>query len=183
MDQTLQVSLSHPEKVLDDLIRFACDNKQARFRDLVILAGLDPKKDFVGASLPALDFRDEDLRDFNFSDADLTGCDFRRANLEGACFNNAELTGVIGIVFQFEYMAEVETQGGLNNRSLKQLVKLAEKFDAEVMVTHQDKIADGSSLVDLMMLCIGPRCAFSINTSGPQAEEALESLLSLIEDT
>src|SRR4051794_9332837 len=90
--------------VLDKLIGAALSKRELSFRELVLLAGLDPGHDFVGASLRELDFRDEDLTGFNFSRADLSGADFRRAKVAGVSFLNSELTGAIGL------SKEVKTQ-------------------------------------------------------------------------
>src|SRR6266436_5360565 len=92
---------------LDRLIDEAERDERASFASLVKAAGLNPARDFIGACLADLDFRDEDLRGFDFSHADLTGADFRRANVAGVRFNGAILTGAIGLtkpqlVFQME---------------------------------------------------------------------------------
>src|SRR5262249_49913904 len=84
-------------QMLDKLVHVAIDSKQPSFCDLVRVAGLDPRQDFIGASLRDLDFRDEDLRGFDFSQADLTGADFRRPNVTGVPFAGANLTGAIGL--------------------------------------------------------------------------------------
>ena len=52
----------------------------AAFSDLVRIAGLDKRTDFVGANLRAVDFGNSDLTDFNFARADLTGADMTRAS-------------------------------------------------------------------------------------------------------
>jgi tetratricopeptide (TPR) repeat protein len=65
--------------------------------DLVREAGLDPSRDFVGASLKDIDLRGEDLRGFDFTAADLTGADLRGAEVEGVPFVRAILTGAIGL--------------------------------------------------------------------------------------
>ena len=83
--------------ILDRLLEEAMRNGSPSFRDLAKAAALDPARDFVGASLRDLDFRDEDLRGFDFSNADLTGADFRRANVEGVRFKGATLDGAIGL--------------------------------------------------------------------------------------
>jgi pentapeptide repeat protein len=84
-------------ETLDRLIVEAERNEDASFAALARAAGLDPARDFIGASLADLDFRDEDLRGFDFSGADLTGADFRRANITGVRFEGAILTGAIGL--------------------------------------------------------------------------------------
>ena len=82
---------------LDRLIEEIEHDEFVSFAALVRKAGLDPARDFVGASLVDIDFRGEDLRGFDFSGADLTGADFRRANLAGVRFDGAILTGAIGL--------------------------------------------------------------------------------------
>jgi formylglycine-generating enzyme required for sulfatase activity len=84
--------------ILERLIDMASGKTPPSFRELVRAAGLDPERDFVGASLRDLDFRGEDLRGFDFSQSDLTGADFRRADIAGMSLAGADLTGVIGLV-------------------------------------------------------------------------------------
>jgi hypothetical protein len=84
-------------ETLDRLIDESERDKRGSFAALVRAAGLDPARDFIGAFLADLDFRDEDLRGFDFSGADLTGADFRRANIAGVRFEGAILTGAIGL--------------------------------------------------------------------------------------
>jgi uncharacterized protein YjbI with pentapeptide repeats len=86
------------DEALETLVEMASDGKQPSFCELVKAAGLDPSRDFVGASLRDIDFRDEDLRGFDFSHADLSGVDFRRANIAGVSFAGTDLTGAIGLV-------------------------------------------------------------------------------------
>src|SRR4051794_19680623 len=76
-------------ETLGRVVEAALADENISFRMLAEAAGLDPARDFVGASLVNVDFRDEDLRGFNFAKADLTGADFRRANIEGVSFDGA----------------------------------------------------------------------------------------------
>ena len=96
-----QVLPGVPDRIaeaLEKLIDMATDGGKPAFSDLVKAAGLDPRRDLVGASLRDLDLRNEDLRGFDFSGADVSGADFRRANIAGVSFSGAELTGTIGLV-------------------------------------------------------------------------------------
>ena len=91
-----------PKSMLEEvfnrlLARGNDDGGPTSFSNLVKAAALDPSRDFVGASLRDMDFRDEDLRGFDFSFADLSGSDFRRANVSGASFEGAKLTDAIGL--------------------------------------------------------------------------------------
>src|SRR5580704_14747603 len=83
--------------ILDRLLTLAGQQEHASFRALVQAAGINPGKDFIGASLRDMDFRNEDLRGFSFANADLTGADFRRANVRGVSFQGAILLGTIGL--------------------------------------------------------------------------------------
>ena len=80
------------EEVFNRLLARGNDGEGSMsFSKLVKAAALDPSRDFVGASLRDMDFRDEDLRGFDFSFADLSGSDFRRANVSGVSFKDAKL--------------------------------------------------------------------------------------------
>jgi uncharacterized protein YjbI with pentapeptide repeats len=82
---------------LDRLIEATEHDESVSFAALVRKAGLNPARDFIGAFLADIDFRDEDLRGFDFSGADLTGADFRRANIAGVRFDGAILKGALGL--------------------------------------------------------------------------------------
>jgi uncharacterized protein YjbI with pentapeptide repeats len=82
---------------LDRLIEETEHDESVSFAALVRKAGLNPARDFIGAFLADIDFRDEDLRGFDFSGADLTGADFRRANIAGVRFDGAILKGALGL--------------------------------------------------------------------------------------
>jgi hypothetical protein len=93
-EPVISVSLG---STLDRLLEEAAGQDLPSFRRMAKAAGLDPSRDFKGASLRNMDFRDEDLRGFDFSNADLAGADFRRANIDGVPFSGADLRGAIGI--------------------------------------------------------------------------------------
>jgi hypothetical protein len=84
--------------ILDRVVERVAAKKQASFVDLVAAAGLDPGRDFVGASLAKLDLSGEDLRGFDFTNADLSDADFSRANVAGVSFRGANISGAIGLV-------------------------------------------------------------------------------------
>src|SRR3954462_14126554 len=84
-------------EILDRLVEEASGETPASFAALAKEAGLDPARDFVGASLREIDLRGEDLRGFDFSKADLVGADLRGANTEGVSFSGADITGCLGL--------------------------------------------------------------------------------------
>src|SRR4051794_20345828 len=84
-------------EILDRLVEEASGDTPASFAAPAKEAGLEPARDFVGASLREIDLRGEDLRGFDFSRADLVGADLRGANLDGVSFSGADTTGCLGL--------------------------------------------------------------------------------------
>jgi|SRR5271165_2219092 len=83
----------------------------------------------------------------------------------------------------YQCLAEVTiiNKRGLHARASALFVKTAETFDAEVTVTKDGQSVGGSSIMGLLMLGAGPGSIISIETEGPDAEEALEALTALVE--
>jgi phosphocarrier protein len=83
----------------------------------------------------------------------------------------------------FQCLAEVKitNRKGLHARASAAFVKCVEKYDAEVTVTKDGQAVNGSSIMGLMMLAAGPGSTILIVTEGPEAEEALDALTSLVE--
>ena len=70
---------------------------------------------------------------------------------------------------------------GLHARASAKFVKCAERFDAEVTVTREGQQVGGTSIMGLMMLAAGPGSELHITAQGPQAPEALQALVALVE--
>ncbi len=83
----------------------------------------------------------------------------------------------------YQCLAEVTiwNKRGLHARASAAFVKTAEQFDAEVSVTKDDQTVPGNSIMGLLMLGASPGTTISIETEGPEAEEALEALTALVE--
>jgi len=71
---------------------------------------------------------------------------------------------------------------GLHARASAKFVKTAAAFDAEVTVSRDDTSVDARSIMGLMMLAAGIGCCIEISAEGPEAEQALEALVALVED-
>ncbi len=69
---------------------------------------------------------------------------------------------------------------GLHARASAKFVKLAAQFDAEVRVSKDGQTVDAQSIMGLMMLAAGPGCTLEIAAEGPQAEEAVQALATLV---
>ena len=75
----------------------------------------------------------------------------------------------------------IRNRKGLHARASAKFVKCAERFDADVIVTRDGHAVGGTSIMGLMMLAAGPGTEIHLAASGPQAPEALEALVELIE--
>ena len=69
---------------------------------------------------------------------------------------------------------------GLHARASAEFVKCAEKFAADVRVSHEGQTVLGTSIMGLMMLAAGKGSTLRIETRGPQARQALEALRALV---
>src|SRR5215469_8537745 len=83
----------------------------------------------------------------------------------------------------YQCLAEVTivNKRGLHARASAVFVKTAEQFDAEISVTKDGQTVNGGSIMGLLMLGASPGSTILIETEGPEAEEALEALTTLVE--
>ncbi|MEC9368552.1 MAG: HPr family phosphocarrier protein [Pseudomonadota bacterium] len=81
------------------------------------------------------------------------------------------------------YFAEVVVRNrkGLHARASAMFVKCAESWDADISVTREGQTVPGTSIMGLMMLAAGRGNTILIETEGPQAREALDALIALVE--
>ena len=71
---------------------------------------------------------------------------------------------------------------GFHIRPSRHFSALARSWDAEVTVRNEDRSALADSQLDLLMLCAVQGSELEIIAKGPQAEEAVDSLVRLVED-
>ncbi len=71
-------------------------------------------------------------------------------------------------------------QRGLHARASARFVRTAECFDAEISVTRDGVTVGGTSIMGLMMLSAGPGSAIFVKARGPQAREALDAIVELV---
>ncbi len=83
----------------------------------------------------------------------------------------------------YQCLAEVTipNEKGLHARASAMFVKCAERFDAEVFVRKDGETVGGASIMGLMMLYAIKGSTILIETEGPDAEEAMEALVALVE--
>ena len=76
----------------------------------------------------------------------------------------------------------ITNRKGLHARASAKFVKCAEQFDAVVRVTRDGQTVGGTSIMGLMMLSAGLGTTVLLEAEGPDAPDALEALVALIED-
>ena len=77
---------------------------------------------------------------------------------------------------------KIRNKKGLHARASAKFVKCAEQFDALVQVTRDDQTVTGTSIMGLLMLAASPGSCLFIEAEGPEAPEALDALVTLIND-
>ena len=71
---------------------------------------------------------------------------------------------------------------GLHARAAAKFVKVASSFQAEINVNSGHKDVSGKSIMGIMMLAAGKGKSIQIKTIGPDEDEAMAALESLIND-
>lgn len=79
-------------------------------------------------------------------------------------------------------MVRIQNLRGLHARASARFCSVVNSFDAAVKVTHEDWTVAGSSIMGLMMLGAGHGSEITITAEGPQAGEALDTLVKLVAD-
>lgn len=76
---------------------------------------------------------------------------------------------------------EIKNKLGLHARPASLLVKLAGKFESEIQLAKDDTEINAKSILGVMMLAAGPGQSITISADGPDAEEAIDAIASLVE--
>ena len=69
---------------------------------------------------------------------------------------------------------------GLHARATVKFVQCCGRFDAAVTVSKDGATADGSSILDILILGAGIGSTITVTAEGPDAEAALEALAELV---
>ncbi|MCK9172244.1 HPr family phosphocarrier protein [Desulfuromonas thiophila] len=81
-----------------------------------------------------------------------------------------------------EKECEIINRLGLHARAAAQFVQLASQFKAEVFVQKDDFEVNGKSIMGILMLAAPKGTRIQVRTEGPQADEALAALETLIRE-
>jgi len=77
---------------------------------------------------------------------------------------------------------EITNSRGLHARAAARFVRLAETFDADILVEKDGSEVPGTSIMGLMMLAAAPGSRITISVSGAEAQAALDALVALVSD-
>ena len=78
--------------------------------------------------------------------------------------------------------AVIQNSKGLHARASAQIVKLAESFQATTYISYQDMRVPAQSIMGLLMLGASQGSLLIIEGEGVDADQAVASLVSLIEN-
>ena len=76
----------------------------------------------------------------------------------------------------------ITNKKGLHARASAQFVRCASSFTAQIRVTREGHTVGGTSIMGLMMLAAGQGHSILIEAEGPEATQALEALIKLVEN-
>jgi phosphocarrier protein HPr len=74
----------------------------------------------------------------------------------------------------------IVNQRGLHARASAKFVKCAEAFDAAITVSRDGQSVPATSIMGLMMLAASMGTSITVESSGPQASEAMAALEQLV---
>jgi phosphocarrier protein len=81
-----------------------------------------------------------------------------------------------------EIEVEIRNPEGLHMRPAMQFVDLANSFDSDISVSHQDVRADAKSIMQMTMLAATCGTRLKITAIGPDADLAIQALGGLVEN-
>ncbi len=78
-----------------------------------------------------------------------------------------------------EIQLPITNKVGLHARPASLFVQEANKFESEITVINGDSVADGKSILDILLLGADQGCVITVQALGPDAEAALAALQQL----
>ena len=78
--------------------------------------------------------------------------------------------------------ATISNKLGLHARASAKLTKLAAAYPCEVFMSRGERRINAKSIMGVMMLAAGIGSSVTVETDGPQEQEAMDALLALIND-
>jgi phosphocarrier protein HPr len=79
-----------------------------------------------------------------------------------------------------ERTVRIVNKNGLNARPAAEIVKLAAKFNSEITIIKDDLDVNGKSIMGVMMLAAEHGSDITFRAEGPDAQQALDALATLV---
>jgi phosphocarrier protein HPr len=79
-----------------------------------------------------------------------------------------------------ERTVQIVNRNGLHARPAAEIVKLAAKFESEITVVKDDLDVNGKSIMGVMMLAAEHGSTITFRAEGPDADQALDALATLV---
>jgi phosphocarrier protein len=79
-----------------------------------------------------------------------------------------------------ERTVQIVNRNGLHARPAAEIVKLAAKFKSEITVIRDDLDVNGKSIMGVMMLAAEHGSSITFRAEGPDADQALDALATLV---
>ena len=76
---------------------------------------------------------------------------------------------------------KISNRRGLHARASAKFVQCVSEFDAEIRVSKDGHVVGGDSIMGLMMLAASDGSTIHVSAIGPDAEQAINALSSLME--
>ena len=83
---------------------------------------------------------------------------------------------------RIEHDCAIRNELGLHLRAAAAFVKVAERYESEVLLERDGAKANGKSIIALVTLAAAQGTQVRVIAEGPDAEEAVEALVALIDD-
>jgi len=80
-----------------------------------------------------------------------------------------------------EREVEISNEVGVHVRPASMLVEIASKFESEIWIEKNGQEANGKSIMSLLLLSAEKGSKIKIKAEGPDAEEAVKALVSIVE--
>ena len=79
-----------------------------------------------------------------------------------------------------ERSVEIVNQNGIHARPAAEIVKTAGRFKSQITLAREDLEVNGKSIMGVMMLAAECGATVQLRSDGPDAQEAVDALTSLI---
>jgi phosphocarrier protein len=79
-----------------------------------------------------------------------------------------------------ERTVQIVNKNGLHARPAAEIVKLAAKYQSEIVVARDDLEVNGKSIMGVMMLAAECGSTLKLRADGPDADQALDAIANLI---